>query len=55
MVVEFLENTPLVSWVPATPGLKNDPAHAVAAQYLKKGFGGTGGLRHQRRLRLLPV
>jgi O-acetylhomoserine (thiol)-lyase len=38
-VAEFLEKHPKVSWV-RYPGLKNDPTHAVASKYLKKGFGG---------------
>lgn len=38
-VAEFLQKHPKVAWV-RYPGLQSDPAHAVAAKYLKKGFGG---------------
>ncbi|MFA5206627.1 MAG: aminotransferase class I/II-fold pyridoxal phosphate-dependent enzyme [Lentisphaeria bacterium] len=38
-VAEFLQRHPKVAWV-RYPGLKNDPAHAVASKYLTKGFGG---------------
>jgi O-acetylhomoserine (thiol)-lyase len=38
-VAEFLKKHPKVAWV-RYPGLKDDPTHAVAAKYLKKGFGG---------------
>lgn len=38
-VAEHLEKHPKVAWV-RYPGLKNDPTHAVASKYLKKGFGG---------------
>lgn len=38
-VAEFLAKHPKVSWV-RYPGLANDPTHAVASKYLKKGFGG---------------
>lgn len=38
-VAEYLKVHPKVSWV-RYPGLKDDPAHAVAERYLKKGFGG---------------
>jgi len=37
-VAMYLKNHPKVSWV-RYPGLKDDPAHAVAGRYLKKGFG----------------
>jgi len=36
---EFLKTHPKVLWV-RYPGLKDDPAHPVAARYLKRGFGG---------------
>jgi O-acetylhomoserine (thiol)-lyase len=38
-VAEHLKNHPKVGWV-RYPGLKDDPSHAVASKYLKKGFGG---------------
>ncbi len=38
-VAEFLKNHKRVEWV-RYPGLKDDPAYAVASRYLKKGFGG---------------
>ncbi|MFH0952888.1 MAG: O-acetylhomoserine aminocarboxypropyltransferase/cysteine synthase family protein [Verrucomicrobiota bacterium] len=38
----WLKKHPLVSWV-VYPGLDDDPNHAVAAKYLKKGFGGLVG------------
>jgi O-acetylhomoserine (thiol)-lyase len=38
-VAAFLESHPLVGWV-RYPGLAADPAHPVAARYLKRGFGG---------------
>jgi len=41
-VAEFLQRHPLVSWV-TYPGLPEDPNHAVAAKYLKRGFGGIVG------------
>jgi O-acetylhomoserine (thiol)-lyase len=41
-VAKFLKNHPLVSWV-TYPGLPDDPNHAVAAKYLKQGFGGIVG------------
>jgi len=41
-VAEFLQRHPLVSWV-TYPGLPEDPHHAVAAKYLKRGFGGIVG------------
>ncbi|MDT8284985.1 MAG: PLP-dependent transferase, partial [Thermovirgaceae bacterium] len=34
-----LQDHPKVAWV-RFPGLKDDPTHAVASKYLKKGFGG---------------
>ena len=50
----WLKAHPLVSWV-NYPGLPDSPNHAVAAKYLKKGFGGLvgfgikGGLEAARR------
>jgi O-acetylhomoserine (thiol)-lyase len=41
-VAQFLQRHPQVSWV-TYPGLPGDPNHAVAAKYLKKGFGGLVG------------
>jgi O-acetylhomoserine (thiol)-lyase len=41
-VANFLSNHPLVSWV-NYPGLPNNANHAVAAKYLKRGFGGLVG------------
>ncbi len=41
-VARFLDQHPLVKWV-TYPGLPKDPNHAVAAKYLKKGFGGLVG------------
>lgn len=38
-VAEFLKKHPKVAWV-RYPGLADDPSHATAAKYLKKGFGG---------------
>jgi O-acetylhomoserine (thiol)-lyase len=38
-VARFLKGHAKVSWV-RYPGLPDDPAHAVASKYLKKGFGG---------------
>jgi len=38
-VARFLKKHPKVAWV-RYPGLNDDPAHPVAAKYLKKGFGG---------------
>jgi O-acetylhomoserine (thiol)-lyase len=38
-VAEFLKQHPKVAWV-RYPGLKDDPAHALASRYLTKGFGG---------------
>ncbi|HYG36900.1 MAG TPA: PLP-dependent transferase, partial [Clostridia bacterium] len=41
-VARFLKQHPLVTWV-TYPGLADDPNHKLAAQYLKKGFGGMIG------------
>ncbi|HOE01252.1 MAG TPA: O-acetylhomoserine aminocarboxypropyltransferase/cysteine synthase [Kiritimatiellia bacterium] len=41
-VARWLKQHSAVSWV-AYPGLADDPGHAVAAKYLKKGFGGMVG------------
>jgi O-acetylhomoserine (thiol)-lyase len=41
-VAQFLKKHPLVTWV-TYPGLPDDPNHALAAKYLKKGFGGILG------------
>lgn len=41
-IAKFLQGHSLVSWV-TYPGLPNDPNHAVAAKYLKRGFGGIVG------------
>lgn len=41
-VAAWLKDHPLVTWV-NYPGLKDSPNHAVAAKYLKKGFGGILG------------
>ncbi len=41
-VARFLKKHPLVSWV-TYPGLPDDPNHALAAKYLKRGFGGIIG------------
>jgi O-acetylhomoserine (thiol)-lyase len=41
-IAQFLKSHPLVSWV-TYPGLPDDPNHAVAAKYLKQGFGGIVG------------
>jgi O-acetylhomoserine (thiol)-lyase len=38
-VAEHLKKHPKVSWV-RYPGLTQDPTHALASKYLKKGFGG---------------
>jgi len=38
-VAEYLKTHPNVTWV-RYPGLKDDPTHATAEKYLKKGFGG---------------
>ena len=60
-MARFLKEHPKVGWV-RYPGLADDPSHAVAARYLKAGFGGMvvfgvkGGLeagqRFIERLRL---
>ncbi len=53
-IARWLKNHPLVAWV-NYPGLEDSPNHAVAAKYLKKGFGGLvgfgirGGLEAGRR------
>lgn len=39
VVAKYLKRHSKVAWV-RYPGLEDDPAHAVAAKYLKKGFGG---------------
>jgi O-acetylhomoserine (thiol)-lyase len=41
-IATWLRNQPGVSWV-TYPGLPEDPNHAQAARYLKKGFGGIVG------------
>jgi O-acetylhomoserine (thiol)-lyase len=41
-VARYLKRHPLVSWV-RYPGLEDDPGHAIAARYLKNGFGGIVG------------
>jgi O-acetylhomoserine (thiol)-lyase len=41
-IAGWLQAHPLVSWV-TYPGLPGDPGHAVAAKYLKRGFGGIVG------------
>jgi len=38
-VAKFLQKHPKVAWV-RYPGLPDDPSHALATKYLKKGFGG---------------
>lgn len=38
-VAEYLKNHSKVAWV-RYPGLKDDPTHAVASKYLRRGFGG---------------
>ena len=53
-IAGFLKTHPLVTWV-TYPGLPGDPNHALAAKYLKQGFGGIigfgikGGLEAGRR------
>ena len=53
-IAKWLKAHPLVAWV-NSPGLPDSPNHAVAAKYLKKGFGGIvgfgikGGLEAGRR------
>jgi O-acetylhomoserine (thiol)-lyase len=41
-IAQFLKNHPTVVWV-TYPGLPDDPNHANAARYLKRGFGGLIG------------
>ena len=41
-LARWLQKHPRVSWV-VYPGLESDPGHAVAAKYLKQGFGGLVG------------
>ena len=41
-IATWLKAHPLVSWVTYS-GLPDDPSHAVAAKYLKRGFGGLVG------------
>lgn len=41
-VAQYLKSHPSVSWV-NYPGLTDSPNHAVAAKYLKRGFGGIVG------------
>jgi len=41
-IAKFLRNHPSVSWV-IYPGLPDNPNHAQASKYLKKGFGGIVG------------
>lgn len=41
-VAHYLQRHPLVNWV-TYPGLPDDPSHALAAKYLKHGFGGIVG------------
>jgi O-acetylhomoserine (thiol)-lyase len=41
-IARWLKQHPLVKWV-VYPGLEDSPDHAVAAKYLKKGFGGLVG------------
>ena len=41
-IARFLKGHPKVNWV-VYPGLDDNPDHAVAAKYLKKGFGGLVG------------
>lgn len=41
-LARWLQQHPRVSWV-VYPGLESDPSHAVAAKYLKQGFGGLVG------------
>jgi O-acetylhomoserine (thiol)-lyase len=42
LIARYLEEHPLVSWV-TYPGLEADPSHALAARYLRHGFGGIVG------------
>jgi O-acetylhomoserine (thiol)-lyase len=41
-IAKYLKGHPLVNWV-TYPGLPDSPDHALAAKYLKKGFGGLVG------------
>lgn len=41
-IARYLKQHPLVNWV-VYPGLPDDPNHANASKYLKKGFGGMVG------------
>jgi O-acetylhomoserine (thiol)-lyase len=41
-IARWLQTHPLAAWV-TYPGLEDDPNHAVAARYLKRGFGGLIG------------
>ena len=41
-IAQWLKAHPLVTWV-SYSGLPDDPSHAVAAKYLKRGFGGLVG------------
>ena len=41
-IAQWLNQHPLVNWV-HYPGLKDDPSHAVASRYLKRGYGGLVG------------
>lgn len=41
-IAQYLKSHPLVSWV-VYPGLPENPDHANASKYLKKGFGGLVG------------
>ena len=41
-LAQWLQKHPRVRWV-TYPGLENDPGHALAAKYLKQGYGGLVG------------
>ncbi|MEI8235487.1 MAG: O-acetylhomoserine aminocarboxypropyltransferase/cysteine synthase family protein [Verrucomicrobiota bacterium] len=41
-IAKYLQAHPLVAWV-NYPGLEESPSHALAAKYLKRGFGGIVG------------
>jgi O-acetylhomoserine (thiol)-lyase len=41
-IATFLKTHPLVTWV-TYPGLPDDPSYALAAKYMKRGFGGIVG------------
>ncbi len=41
-IARWLKTHPRVTWV-TYPGLPDDPNHAIAAKYLKRGFGGLVG------------